>query len=830
MSATLVAIIQVAMVAYLPGAALYRLPLWQRERRATLDAEERVFWHVHLSLAWSLTVVLALAAVGRYRFELLLGINALFTLAMLVVIGRRFTYGGTAKRPSWTVVLPIGLVVLGLWRFFPVSEYIIGGKDPGVYVNEGIQIAQRGTLVITDRAIAAVPPFARDLFFPPWGRDDYYSQSFMGFFIQDPAAGRVIGQFPHLFPASMAIGYGVHGVTGVRQTVAWWAVLGVLGVYFAGARLFGRGAAFAAAGLLGLHVVQVWYARYPNSDIVMQAGVFASLLAFARAHQDDDRFFGPVAAWLIGLQLFSRSDALMTIVIMTGTVVLVWLVSAHDRLKVRFLLPMALCAAVGLYYLTGLMRAYFWRTSVFLVNLPATNVAVGVAAGVVALGLLVWARRRHPGAVKRWIPVGVAGALVALVAYAYLWREMGGKLAKEDADALRTFVDIYLWWPMLVAALAGVVLLARRDFWKDPAFVLTFAAFSIFLFYKMRVVPEHFWLARRFLAVILPGSLLLAAWAALGPLTSWRGLSAIRAVAGAVFLAFTAQHYLVAAAPVIPHVEYRNIIPYLERLAARFTERDLIIMESRNSGSDVHVLGTPLAYIYAKPVLVLHSPKPDLQAFQYFLEDALTKYDRVFYVGTGGTTLLSRAIVATSIDSDRVQVDEFEVTRDRLPRASHRKEFDYGVYQLTLGASATGAFTLDVGMRDDLHVLRFHAKERSEDRTIRWTQRGSEVAVSGLLGSERAVTLVMSNGGRPSTAVPARVRVLFNGVQIGETVVAAGFQPYVFAIPAELAAAAAGNVLPVTLRLESATWSPAEAGGGRDTRQLGVMLDTVTVR
>jgi hypothetical protein len=175
-------------------------------------------------------------------------------------------------------------------------------------------------------------------------------------------------------------------------------------------------------------------------------------------------------------------------------------------------------------------------------------------------------------------------------------------------------------------------------------------------------------------------------------------------------------------------------------------------------------------------------------------------------------------------------VDEFEVTLDRLPRRSRRKEFDYGVYQLTLGRSAHGPFTLDVGFRDDLHVVRFHAKERSDDRTFRWTQRASEVAVSGMDGSERAVTLVMSDGGRPASAVPARVRVLFNGVLLGETLVGAGFQPYVFAIPPELAAKAAADVLPAMLRLESTVWSPRDTAGADDTRQLGVMLDTVTVR
>src|SRR5689334_4266251 len=49
------------LVAYVPGALLYRLPVARRARRAALDVEERAFWHVILSLAWSLGLVLAMA-------------------------------------------------------------------------------------------------------------------------------------------------------------------------------------------------------------------------------------------------------------------------------------------------------------------------------------------------------------------------------------------------------------------------------------------------------------------------------------------------------------------------------------------------------------------------------------------------------------------------------------------------------------------------------------------------------------------------------------------------------------------------------------------------
>ena len=46
-----------------------------------------------------------------------------------------------------SAVVPVGLVILGAVLYFPSAEYVIGGKDPGTYINEGVQIAQRGSLI-----------------------------------------------------------------------------------------------------------------------------------------------------------------------------------------------------------------------------------------------------------------------------------------------------------------------------------------------------------------------------------------------------------------------------------------------------------------------------------------------------------------------------------------------------------------------------------------------------------------------------------------------------------------------------------------------------------
>ena len=55
-------------------------------------------------------------------------------------------------------------------------------------------------------------------------------------------------------------------------------------------------------------------------------------------------------------------------------------------------------------------------------------------------------------------------------------------------------------------------------------------------------------------------------------------------------------------------------------------------------------------------------------------------------------------------------------------------------------------------------------------------------------------------------------------------------KPYVFEIPAALAAEAAASVDSVTVRLISTTWNPRALTGADDNRDLGVMVDRVEVR
>ena len=823
---------QLALIGWLPGAAILRTPWCNRDRRAALDAEERAFWCIILSTAASLAIVLGLAVVHRYTFARLLYADVLLVGLSAAAARGRLRFGPAAKRITWTALIPASLVLLALWRFFPPSEYIIGGKDPGTYVNEGIQIAQRGAIVVNDPVVAVVPSFARDLFFPSYGRPDYYSLRFMGFFIQDPDSGAVVGQFPHLFPASIAVGYGIDGLTGARRAVGVWAILGLLAVYFAATRLAGRAVAAAAAALLALNVITVWFAKYPNAELTMQALLFAALLANARAHVDDDAFFAPVAGFLLGLLLFLRFDAVLGILGVAVGLVL-GVLNGH-RTRPSFIVTFGVMAAAASLYMLGPMRAYAALPIIFFRTLPlwACAVLVVLVVAAVALVALSW---RVPAAMTRIaqrIPFGVVIGVTVLTIYALVFRHQAGKLAEHDASALRTFTYLYFTLPALIAALIGLALLARR-FFRDPALISTVVIFACFLFYKVRIVPYHFWMTRRFLPVILPGALIFACTAALADVRVPRSITGmVRTAVRVLFIVLLAGYYLRVARPVVDHIEYAGLIPRLERLAGTIGDDDLVVAESRDANSDIHVLALPLAYIYARNVLVLFSARPDKATFHAFLEWAHTRYRRVLFIGGGGTDLLSHQYGVHSIASERFQVPEYDAPLNAFPRFVRQKEFEYGLYEFTPPETSTdeSGFDLDVGFKDDLNVVRFHAKEVSEGHTFRWTGTTSYISVTHVPSSSREITLWLSNGGRPTAAGPAQVTVFLQGELIGSAAVGDGFAPYSFTIPPDLAKRAAAVDDPVELRLVTATWNPHQVLGTPDDRNVGVMVDRVAVR
>jgi hypothetical protein len=826
LSAVLGALLAI-VICVLPGCVLFRLPVLRRDFRAAFPIEERWFWQAVMSAVWSAGVALALGAFSVYSLPRLVIINAVLIVVPALVWRNRLRLGSSAPKPAASALLPLALVVFALVRFLPASEYIMGGRDPGVYVNEGISLDRTGTIFRHDAIVAAVPASVRDLFFLDYPPTEYYGPRFMGVFLNDPDTGEVIAQFPHFLPASMTLGYAIGGLRGATTTVVAWAVLGLLAVYFFGVRLAGRGPAFLGCALLALNVIEAWYGRYPNAEVVMQTLVFAGLLAFSYAIRDGDHYFSWVTGVLAAALIFLRFDAYLAIAAFAGAAALLWIV---ERRSVGWGagLVVTVSSTIAWQYYSGPMRAYFWQ---YRENLPTIENGLLFVAAAIGVTLLAGAARRWIGPFVRTItPVSLSLVLVALAVYALFIRKAGGRLTEDNAYSLRAFRDLYVYWPALITGMAGFGLLAWKRFWREPAFFLMVAAFSAFFFYKIRVPPEQFWIARRYLPVILPGLLLLAASGALGVPDGDARRKTWRTVAGVILLGFIGWQFGVAAAPVAAHVEYRGAIHEFEKLAQRVTARDLVLFEGRSDDADTHIFALPLAYAYGRDVLVLQSPRPDRRKFEEFLRWATSRYERVLLVASAGIDLLSRPIVATPVAFTPMSLPEYATAPwNEFPAGARQKDLGYCIYQLTIGQIEPHGFVLDVGALDDLHVLRFRARETTQGRTIRWTGPQSFIAVTGLTGNERQLTMVMHDGGRPANAPPAEIELFFNETPLGKIQVGSGFKEYSVTLPAEIVRAASTSQDPAILRIVTSTWAPRDYLGGTDDRALGVMVDRVEI-
>ena len=389
---------------------------------------------------------------------------------------------------------------------------------------------------------------------------------------------------------------------------------------------------------------------------------------------------------------------------------------------------------LGFWYLLGPMRAYMQFPLAFMQNTGALWL---VSAGVVGFAIVprLLARPAIGRFVHTVLPATLAIVMAALAAYAYFFRVQAGRLALADAMAFRAFAW-YVSTPVLALAVAGFAWFVWRRFWRAPAFFVTLSLFSVFFFYKIRIAHEHFWASRRLLPVILPGALLLATalldsaigrplWARLRALSpSGRGPAIVGAAALATAALPIAVVFWRATSPVAHHVEYAGLIPQIERLSTRFGDRDLVLLEGRNAGSDLHVFGMPLAYIYARNVLVLDSPVPSKRLLEGFVHWARSRYDNVWFLGGGGTDLLTATVKAEPISSEKFRVPEYATAENAYPVGVRQKEFDYGIYRLVPSDQpGKGPIDLQIGDKDDVNVVRFHAKEFRADIGLkyRWT-------------------------------------------------------------------------------------------------------------
>ncbi len=145
---------------------------------------------------------------------------------------------------------------------------------------------------------------------------------------------------------------------------------------------------------------------------------------------------------------------------------------------------------------------------------------------------------------------------------------------------------------------------------------------------------------------------------------------------------------------------------------------------------------------------------------------------------------------------------------------------------LSLAYQVKTPVQIDLGSGEDAPFLRnFYDVERSDDLSYRWSSDRSFVYLPGIGSGTPLVLRVALNGYRPAGLPSPLVHVKANGTELSAFTPSDQFETYEFTVDSD-AIGPPGNL---EIEIDSEVFSAAETRGEGDLRELGVLLDSISV-
>jgi hypothetical protein len=805
-------IIAIPLLFLLPGFAIARLIA--RDRGPA-------FWLISFLLSIPVTSIagFVLARFGWFSLAALCAVATTISICLLLLrLEPEFQFDSILNNQT---VLILVLLSAGLFFYFaPPFEYFFGGRDPGIYVVNGIRIARTGSFTAEDPIVEKIAPEFRPLFF-----SIKLPLRYMGFFLRSSTDHRVIPNFFYLYPVWFGIFYSIAGIHGMLYATPFLMICMLMAAAIYVALVLGRASGIGFILILGTTAMTLWFARYPNSEVLAGCLIWIALLCFHLYREQSMFIPGIIGAICLALAFWSRIDAILLSVPIVLDLAMRWIackLSKRDFIVIGLYLIFITVGTIhalttyGDYILAVFQNLRFKPYKVALV-------LSGIAALLIMLTIAGKRfRLSEKEAAGRWITVGLA----ILLGYAYFVRPFYpySNVGSPNAGALLA-LGWYFTHPVVVLAIVGIVLYPLRFRSIDWILFGGTLIYSILYFYRIRGHAEHFWMLRRYLMLIAPALVFFALYG-FRKILLW-----IPAVAKrenrASFLTIIlsiglAAWFIYDNRSLHSHKEYAKSLNFLESVSRRLAPEDLLLIGAREA-NDLHIIGPVLSYYLDRNVLVLRFGEPNLELLDRFRKSWKGK---VYFVGTGNTNLASGPFFLEPIDDFRFETPVYDEVYHRRPTLAFMKYFQVGFYKLT-DEKKSDPYTVDIGRFDDGNIINFHLKERHETITYRWTN-GSAHVFFPKKDSITNIVLRMNPGPWVPGMERVRVKLSANGHPLVDLVLGNGYNTYDVPVPAMIREKLAG--VPVDLLIESKSWIPKRVLNLPDTRRVGVIVDWVKLK
>jgi hypothetical protein len=720
------------------------------------------------------------------------------------------------------------MVVMALPR---QGEWIVGGWDPGTYVDQGVFVSREGTFrPAADPLFSSIKGEDWPTFVP---RVLNFAEALPVFPI-DPDTHRFEFFFFRGMPAAVAVADrcgGLRAATRVNMHLGLLALLAMAHVFWT---WFGRRShRWFALALVVAQPVWLYHLHFPTSELLQQAlwfGLFgvAAIRAESRA-----------AGLLMALGCLALTVTHLAVVLFLGLflMALAWCdLARSDRVRVRrerIWQVAAVLAGVGVDLLTS--PATVGRLEFILPRLLGlAGLFLAVAVAIDYLGSDDDEGREAQASTVGGLAVFLAlsaGSLVVaagiLMPQRFSWPHYNLKM-----------IVPYVTPGLALLAVAGLTFfVARRE--DVPrlakATVFLMVAVTIANLVESAIASLYPWATRRYVALSVPLFAVLAghalAWLWQAPMR-W-----MRPAVGVVFVAVVTGLSLWSW-PALTRTEYDGLSAELEKVAARIGPKDVVV-------ADRFAYGIPLRFLHGRHVLdgermAEFSSLQEVEQVVMGLENLhragwTIRFLTVTPQGMNAFPMLfgglkqdwqSGAFVVNEIEHD-AGVADYRLRNLPMRFALHTWDPAGGLV-VPSATNGNGVLEIDIGVAvDTVHILGgFHGRETlPSGRTVRWTKGEGVVAVRGVWTAGARVEVDYVDRYCPGGSATGGVALAWDDVLLKAEECSTG--------PKDARRVAAG--IPAAtgvvhrLRIAAAPWSPRESFGSPDARVLGVMVDRVRV-
>src|SRR3712207_6080353 len=148
------------------------------------------------------------------------------------------------------------------------------------------------------------------------------------------------------------------GTRGELYVVPLFGALSVGMAFVLGRELFGRWAGLVGAALLAVSYTQVWWSRYPSSEVMTQYFVLAGLWSAARFVRGGGAGTGVLAGAMLGGAMMIRVDAFLATLVVPALILHDLLLRRSFRRWASMCAPLLLAGGAMLLYASTVGERY----------------------------------------------------------------------------------------------------------------------------------------------------------------------------------------------------------------------------------------------------------------------------------------------------------------------------------------------------------------------------------------------------------------------------------------------------------------------------------------